>query len=352
MKKTAIILVLTLILGAGMFLTITLKISTGDDSPKKPNLQIFMTPEEPSKAPEKEPAENATEAPDVNILDVLFPTYPHETQDAPEPEVTEAPKPTNAPEPTQAPEPTKAPEPQKTYTSAQLNALANVLITYGPGRAENGDAPPYAADAQMLYGQYAAHFLEDTEGVIYLTFNCAYEHFLVDQPVTGLILDTLKEKDVKAMFFVTGSYVENYPDIVRRIIDEGHVLGNRSSTNQILPGKSIGEMEDQILTLHKTVQKEFGVTMKFFRPPEGAFSIRSLAVAQNLGYETVHWTFTYNDWDVNSQPDPDAALKKILSSHHDGAIYLLHALSTTNAEILDDVIDGLRDLGYRLDILS
>ena len=129
-------------------------------------------------------------------------------------------------------------------------------------------------------------------------------------------------------------------------------MGNRSSTNQILPGKSIGEMEDQILTLHKTVQKEFGITMKFFRPPEGAFSIRSLAVAQNLGYETVHWTFTYNDWDVSGQPDPDAALKKILSSHHDGAIYLLHALSTTNAEILDDVIDGLRDLGYRLDVLS
>lgn len=357
MKKTAIIFILTLILGAGMFLTITMKVSTGADGPKKPGLQIFMTPAEPTKAPAKEPAEEPAEAPEVNILDVLFPTYPHETQ-VPRPDETAAPEETEpmatAPKATEAPAPTKAPEsePVKTYTSGELNALDNTMITYGPGLASGGKVPPYAADAQMLYGRYDAHFLEDTEGVIYLTFNCAYEYFLVDKPVTGMILDILKEKDVKAVFFVTGSYVENNPDMVRRIIDEGHVLGNRSATNQILPGKSIGEMEDQILTLHKTVQKEFGVTMKFFRPPEGAFSQRSLAVTQNLGYETVHWTFSYNDWDVNSQPDPDAALNKILSSHHDGAIYLLHALSTTNAEILDEVIDELRAMGYRLDILS
>lgn len=329
MKKTAVLFILTLLLGAGMILTIGMKITT------------FPEPK-PPKEPEAAATEAPTEAPEINILDVLFPTYPHETQGATEPKATDAPAPTQVPDP----------EPEKAYTTEQLNALDNTLITYGPGLATNGDPAPYAPDAQKLYGAYGAHFLEDTEGVIYLTFDCGYEYFLVDQPITGLILDTLKEKDVKAVFFVTGSYVEKNPDMVRRIINEGHVLGNHSSGHKVLPGMSIREMEDQILALHKTVQKEFGITMKFFRPPEGAFSLRSLAVTQNLGYETVHWSFAYADWDTANQPDPDQALDKILSCHHDGAIYLLHALSATNAEILGDVIDGLRALGYRLEPLN
>lgn len=329
MKKSAVLFILTLILGAGMILTIGMKVIT------------YPQPKSPRET-EAPVTEAPTEAPEINILDVLFPTYPHETQGATEPKETQAPDSTQAPQP----------EPGRIYTTDQLNALDNTHIVYGPGLATNGDPAPYAPDAQKLYGEYGAHFLEDAEGVIYLTFDCGYEYFLVDQPVTGLILDTLKEKDVKAVFFVTGSYVDKNPDMVRRIINEGHVLGSHSADHKILPGMSIGEMEDQILSLHKTVQREFGITMKFFRPPEGAFSLRSLAVTQNLGYETVHWSFAYADWDPANQPDPDEALDKILSCHHDGAIYLLHALSATNAQILGDVIDGLRDLGYRLEPLN
>lgn len=302
-------------------------------------LEIDLLPPETKPAETNETQAAQKEEPPeepIDWVDVIFPALP-EQQEA-----------TQAPGANQAPET----DPQKIYTNQQLNALSNDWIPYGPGLASNGDPAPYAPDAQKQYGKYNAHFIEEEENVIYLTFDCGYEVLSDGKSVTGMILDTLKEKGVKAVFFVTGTFVEKNPAIVQRIIDEGHALGNHSSTHAALPGLSIGEMEDQIMPLHNQVKDEFGYTMKFFRPPEGAFSLRSLAVTQNLGYETVHWSFAYADWDTANQPDPQAALEKILDCHHDGAIYLLHAVSTTNAQILGDVIDGLRAMGYRLDLLS
>lgn len=288
---------------------------------------------EPPKTEQPAATEKPAEPP-IDWADVVFPVLPEQQ--------------TETQSPVQIPET----EPQRMYTNQQLNALSNEWIPYGPGLATGGDPAPYAPSAQKEYGKYDAHFIEDAQNVIYLTFDCGYEFYLDGKPVTGMILDTLKEKDVKAVFFVTGSYVEKNPEMVQRIIDEGHALGNHSSSHTSMPGLSIDDMQAQIMTLHDQVKDKFGYTMKFFRPPEGSFSLRSLAVTQNLGYETVHWSFAYADWNTGSQPDPEEALDKILSCHHDGAIYLLHAVSTTNAEILGDVIDGLRDLGYRLDLLS
>ena len=238
------------------------------------------------------------------------------------------------------------------HSRQELEALDNTLITYGPGTASDGNAPPYAPGAQEKYGSYGIHFIEDTKNVIYLTFDCGYENYVDGEPLTGKILDTLKEKNIKALFFISGSYAEKNPELVRRIIDEGHALGNHGSTHESMPGRSIAEMEDQIMVLHEYVQKHFGYTMKFFRPPGGEFSRQSLAVTQNLGYETVHWSFAYADWDTGNQPDPDQALKTILSSHHDGAIYLLHAVSVTNAAVLEDAIEQLWELGYHLELLK
>lgn len=355
MKKEILVLGFTLALTANILFAM--------------NFNITLRPEETK--PAENPQVPATEVPrreSINILDVIFPTLPGtngESTDAtkaPEaavpPAATEVPQPTQAPAATEAPMPTQAPvateppkETDKTYTTAELNDLDNDWITYGPGTATNGDPAPYAPDAQKLYGKYGAHFIEDAEDVIYLTFDCGYEYYLDGKPITGLILDTLKEKNVKAMFFISQSYVEKNPEMVQRILDEGHVLANHSSSHKTLPGMSIADMEAQILDLHKLVKDRYGYTMKFFRPPEGAFSLRSLAVTQNVGYETVHWSFGYADWNTENQPDPEEALKKILSCHHDGAIYLLHAVSATNAEILPQVIDGLQQLGYRLDVL-
>ena len=275
------------------------------------------------------------------ILQVLVKDNSAETTNPTQVPVTEPTE--TAPPATQAPELTPEEE---------ILKLSNDVITYGPGTAENGKVPPYAPDAQARYGQYDAHFLEDAKGVIYLTFDCGYEYYSDGQSVTGMILDTLKEKNVKVIFFVTGSYVEKNPELVQRMLDEGHALGNHSADHRQMPQLTLEEMEDAIGDLHDAVKAQFGYSMKFFRPPEGAFSLRSLAATQYLGYETVHWSFAYADWNTADQPDPESAKEKILSGHHDGAIYLLHAVSTTNAQVLGDVIDGLRDMGYRLDLLK
>ena len=254
---------------------------------------------------------------------------------------------------TQTEAPTEPSQAKIYYTYEQLLSLSNDWITYGPGTAKDGEPAPYAPGAQEQYGKYDAHFLEDAENVIYLTFDCGYEYYTKDgDSVTAMILDTLKEKDVKALFFVTGSYVEKNPGLVWQMIEEGHALGNHGYSHKSMPSLGITDMENEILSLHDKVMTDFHYTMKFFRPPEGAFSIRSLAVTQNVGYDTVHWSFGYSDWDPENQPEASAALDKILSCHHDGAIYLLHALSTTNAQILGDVIDGLRGMGYRLELLA
>lgn len=254
--------------------------------------------------------------------------------------------------PTAATQPAETAKDPTQHSYDDLMALSNDVITYGPGTATNGNHAPYAPGAQKSYGKYDAHFIESTENTIYLTFDCGTEAYHAGQSITGMILDVLKAKNVKAVFFVTGDYVEKNPTMVRRIISDGHVLGNHGTDHKSMPYLGIQEMEEQIMNLHKIVKDDFGYTMKFFRPPEGAFSLRSLAVTQNLGYETVHWSFAYADWDPDNQPDTAAALEKILSCHHDGAIYLLHGTSLTNAQVLGDVIDGLRNLGYRLDLLS
>lgn len=237
------------------------------------------------------------------------------------------------------------------YTRQQLEQLDNALIPYGPGTAKNGAPAPYAGPAQEKYGQYGGHFLEDDKDIIYLTFDCGYEYFVDGQPLTGRILDTLKEKDVKAVFFVTMSYVKSNPELVRRMIDEGHAVGNHSADHHSMPSLTIDEMVSEIMELHEYVEANFGYKMHLFRPPSGEFSIRSLAVTQSLGYETIHWSFAYADWDTANQPEHSAALEKILSCHHDGAIYLLHAVSETNTEILPEVIDGLRSMGYSLELM-
>lgn len=326
----AISLVLNLLLGIALVILI----------PKQPAAPV---PEQTTA-----PAES-TSAPTIGeetTASTAAPTQMPATEPpATEPPVTEPPA-------TQAPTQPPAEYIGKLYTRQQLEKLDNTLIPYGPGTAKNGDPAPYAPPAQDKYGKYDAHFIEYDKDVIYLTFDCGYEYSVDGQPLTGLILDTLKEKDVKAVFFVTMSYVKNNPDLVQRMIDEGHEVGNHSADHHSMPSLTIDEMVEEIMALHDYVQEHFGYRMHLFRPPSGEFSIRSLAVTQSLGYKTVHWSFAYADWDTSKQPEPGAALEKILSCHHDGAIYLLHAVSETNASVLADVIDGLRDKGYTLNLLT
>jgi len=236
------------------------------------------------------------------------------------------------------------------YTRSELMALENVKKGYGPGTSKNGVRPSNAVNNQTAYGKYNTHFIGPDDKNVYLTFDCGYEY---TDPVTGVrqtekILDVLKEKNVKAVFFVTKWYCVSAEDLVQRMIDEGHIVGNHTSNHPSMPSVSLDKNVEEVMSLHNYVKEKFGYTMTYFRPPSGEFSSRVLALVQSLGYKTVYWSFAYADWDTTKQMDIDTARSKILDSAHNGAIYLLHAVSTTNATLMGDIIDGLIEKGYTL----
>ncbi|MGN0665452.1 MAG: polysaccharide deacetylase family protein [Huintestinicola sp.] len=226
-------------------------------------------------------------------------------------------------------------------SAADISALNNDLCGYGQGREVNDEnCPTGAIMFEEQYSCYDAHALTDTPDIC-LTFDQGYENGF-----TAPILDTLKEKNVKAIFFVTGDYVKRNEQLVRRMIDEGHIIGNHGMGHKSLPQLSTGDMETEIMSLHDYVADKFGYEMKYFRPPCGEFSEKALAEVQSLGYRTFVWSFAYCDWDVNDQPDCSEALERVTSAAHSGGIYLLHSVSETNCSILPEAIDRIRAAGY------
>ena len=145
---------------------------------------------------------------------------------------------------------------------------------------------------------------------------------------------------------MVGDYVNREPELVRRMIDEGHTVGSHSVHHYSMPELSVEECESEIMDLHREVLEKFGIQMNLFRPPKGEYSEKSLAVTGDLGYKTVLWSFAYADWDTKNQPDPAASLEKLKERAHPGAIYLLHSVSETNASILGDFIDAMLAEGY------
>ena len=185
--------------------------------------------------------------------------------------------------------------------------------------------------------------------VLYLTFDEGYEN-----GYTSKILDILKEKNVKAVFFVTSHYLENNPDLINRMVSEGHVVGNHSKTHSSMPTltSDINKFKEEFSDVESKYKEITGLNMKkFFRPPMGYYSERSLAMTNDLGYKTVFWSFAYDDWDPEKQPEINYAKNKILDNLHNGSILLLHAVSKTNTEILGEVIDSARNSGYEFKLL-
>lgn len=254
---------------------------------------------------------------------------------------TATPSPTPLPSPSPTLAPTATP---KRLAAAELAGLDNDKQGWGPGReVDERNRPVSALSYQEKYGEYGALFILPEAEEIYLTFDEGYEN-----GYTASILDTLKDKGVKSVFFVTAFYVKQNPDLVRRMIDEGHVVGNHSWSHPSLPDKSLEEGREEIEKLHRYVAEQFGYEMELFRPPMGEFSERTLALAASLGYRSAFWSFAYADWDPDRQMDEAQALKKVLDAAHPGALYLLHAVSETNDAILGEAIDGLREAGYEL----
>ena len=223
------------------------------------------------------------------------------------------------------------------------DTLSNESIGWGQGvHFDELNRPHEAIRVNTEYEKYKIAAIENTEEkVITLTFDQGYENGF-----TAPILDVLKEKGVQATFFLVQSYVNNNSELVQRMVDEGHVLGNHSVHHYSMPDLTNEEVEQEIMALHEDVLIKYGVCMNRFRPPEGKYSERVLAITGDLGYTTYLWSFAYADWDPNDQPDPEKALQKLIERAHPGAIYLLHSVSKTNSEILGDFIDAMREQGY------
>ena len=225
---------------------------------------------------------------------------------------------------------------------------------YGSVDAKN--RPDISVAYTARFSKYGVQYIAPDNGKIYLTFTMGYEHTIQENGqtirLTDRILDTLKEKNAKAVFFVNMHYVRTWPDIVQRIIDEGHIVANHSSNHYTLPEISIDRVVSEIMNLHDYVLEHFGYKMTLFRPPSGYSSERVFAIAQSLGYYSVNYSFAYVDWDTNNQPDPNSSLQNMVNRAHSGGIYQLHTVSATNAQILGAAIDAIREKGLEFDLYT
>ncbi len=211
---------------------------------------------------------------------------------------------------------------------------------------DNEAIPPL--DAQMSFiekygGFYVDHSASGQNKTIYLTFDAGYENGNVEK-----ILDTLREKEVKGSFFILENIAKRNPALVKRMAEDGHLVCNHTALHRDMTTvTSYGEFVSELDRLNDVVKEKTGGTVAhYFRPPEGRFTEETLKWADEAGYKTVFWSFAYADWDNNRQPDPSSALEKILRGAHPGEILLLHPTSSTNASILGELIDRLRERGY------
>jgi peptidoglycan-N-acetylmuramic acid deacetylase len=227
-------------------------------------------------------------------------------------------------------------------TSESYQNLSNEKCAWGFVRKSNGVRPEfYGPHAKVLDNNQGIYCGNSEEKVLYLTFDEGYEN-----GYTGKILDTLKEKNVKAIFFITGPYLEKEKELIQRMIDEGHQVGNHTINHPSLPSLSDKKVEDEVLDLDRKFYEEFGKTMKYLRPPMGEFSERTLSITKSLGYTNVFWSFAYRDWETDNQKGKDHAYNTVINALHPGEVMLLHAVSKDNAEALGDIIDKAREMGY------
>ena len=225
-----------------------------------------------------------------------------------------------------------------------LQTYSNTVVTWGPGIQMAEDGRPAACIAfQEKYASLGVDFLKENKKVIYLTFDEGYENGYTEK-----ILDILKEKQVSAVFFVTMPYAREQTALMNRFVQEGHVIGNHSVTHpsQGMPSLSIEDQMSEYQEMQDFIKNTYQYDMYLFRPPAGIFSEQSLAAAACFGYRTVLWSFAYADWDPDRQPSTEEALKKMEVRLHNGAIYLLHAVSATNTAVLGEFIDYAREQGY------
>lgn len=213
---------------------------------------------------------------------------------------------------------------------------------------ETPELPPEFSCLAEYDGFYADLRREPDDRVLYLTFDAGYENGNVVKS-----LDTLKEKNVPGAFFILSHFLAANPELVDRMLNEGHLVCNHTARHHDMAKASREEMKRELTDLETLFKEKTGREIaKYYRPPEGSFTWENLAVAKELGYATVFWSFAYADWANDRQPKPETAIRKIRNNLHPGAVLLLHPTSETNAVILPYLIEECRNAGYRFGTLD
>ena len=216
--------------------------------------------------------------------------------------------------------------------------------------ADGSETQPTGSLSKEELAEYDAWYLgADTEKVLYLTFDCGYENGNTEK-----ILDALHKHNAKATFFVVGHFLESAPDLVKRMKEEGHMVGNHTwhhpDMDTIAEEAKFREELDLVAAKYKEITGE--ELNHFYRPPQGKYNLNNLAMAKKLGYQTIFWSLAYVDWNVDAQPTKEEAFSKLTGRVHPGAVVLLHNTSKTNGEILDELLTKWEEMGYHFGTLE
>ena len=228
--------------------------------------------------------------------------------------------------------------------AADYSGYSNVKKSWYVKR-NTSHLPSSGADSTKKLDRYRAYYYDPCtkEKVMYLTFDCGYEN-----GYTSKLLDTLKKHNVKALFFVTKHFVKSQPALCKRMKEEGHLVGNHTMNHADLPTKSVSQIQNEVKGLETVFRQETGYELdKYFRPPEGLYSDRVLKIVKDMGYTTVFWSMAYYDYDPAKQPGKQYVIDHFKKYYHKGAIALMHNISRSNAEALDEVLKFLKKQGYQ-----
>ncbi|MGE5328332.1 MAG: delta-lactam-biosynthetic de-N-acetylase [Deltaproteobacteria bacterium] len=223
-----------------------------------------------------------------------------------------------------------------------LKTGSNKRLSWSFVRKKDNLPPAFTKQYSELADKYGAIYIGDTtKKTIYLTFDEGYEN-----GYTPKILDALKDNNIKAAFFITMPFLKNNSDLVERMLNEGHIVGNHTVHHPSLPEVSDQKVESELVDLDLYFKEKTGISMKYMRAPKGEFSERTLKISKDLGYTNVFWSFAYADWDIKKQKGADNAYNMVMNNIHNGAVLLLHAVSSDNAEAMDRIIKELKAQGY------
>ena len=236
----------------------------------------------------------------------------------------------------------------QTTITTSTSSLSNKKIGWGIKRNDNHEQPDLGSKNKELLEKYDGIAMGNKEEkIVYLTFDEGYE-----AGYTPKLLDILKQNNVKAAFFITAHYLNTQSELVQRMIDEGHIVGNHTVNHKSMPDLDDEKIKSEIMELHKSVYEKFGYEMKYIRPPIGEYSERTLEITKSLGYTTTMWSFAYDDWNEQKQGREEYGKTKVISNVHNGAIILLHANSVDNSNILDSCIKEIKNMGYEFKSLD